>query len=128
MILLKNWKKQKEKQPKLTEEQLKELHKLIEEHPHFRNKTLNEVQIYLKIKLEEESDNNQNITNKKEIGSSSGKQKDETNKENDTDNELEIIEKPIEIINISSDTEEEKRKNKKPPSKKHHKSGRSKST
>uniref|UniRef100_A0A915P375 Uncharacterized protein n=1 Tax=Meloidogyne floridensis TaxID=298350 RepID=A0A915P375_9BILA len=74
--------KQKEKQPKLTEEQLKELHKLIEEHPHFH----------------------------------------ETNKENDTDNELEIIEKPIEIINISSDTEEEKRKNKKPPSKKHHKS------
>ncbi|CAK5089019.1 unnamed protein product [Meloidogyne enterolobii] len=65
--------KQKEKQstPKLTEEQLKELHTLIEKYPFLRNKTLNEIRGYVKIKLEEDNDYQNISTNKKEIGSGS---------------------------------------------------------
>ncbi|CAK5020200.1 unnamed protein product [Meloidogyne enterolobii] len=65
--------KQKEKQstPKLTGEQLKELHTLIEKYPFLRNKTLNEIRGYVKIKLEEDNDYQNISTNKKEIGSGS---------------------------------------------------------
>ncbi|CAK5037520.1 unnamed protein product [Meloidogyne enterolobii] len=66
---------EKQSTPKLTGEQLKELHTLIEKYPFLRNKTLNEIRGYVKIKLEEDNDYQNISTNKKEIGSGSGKQK-----------------------------------------------------